>query len=237
MKRAAKLEVNAQAAEKNLPRGQVLPEVPARANVKLEIKETPAPRFSTAPRPTSELPEDKPSFTAPGLGAAPVVAPRGQPMEVTEVRPTQVTNVFNDITERVVAFRRVGSDAMDVSLKPERDTEISLHLSLRNGQVEVFARMERGNFQTLQVHWGELQQTLSQQGIRVGELTQSALNHQQNSQSQTAGNFGEDFRREHQRPAPKTLDELPLGGSIAEPLKKRTIQPSLAPQRGWEMWA
>lgn len=143
------------------------------------------------------------------------------------VQPPAVTRTFHEIIERVVTFRQVGAQSADVTLQPDRATEISLHLSMTNGQVEVVARVERGNFDGLQQHWGGLREQLSQQGVRVSELG--------NGQSLT-GNLTGQSHRQAQR-APASLDELPLTGATTEPLKGQLPMPTRAQRRGWEMWA
>lgn len=243
MKKPVKMEVAAERTEKNLPPRQVLPQTIARAvnEMQKHSERTPEPaayglikddevRIPQASR-VAEIKSDAIQM----LTNRPTETVE-QPAASAEVRPVTVNRAINQITEQVVAFKRIGTQSLDVSMRPDRATEISLHLSMRDGQVEVIARLERGNFENLQVHWGELQQTLSQQGIRVGQLTQSQFN------SQTPGHeFAAGYNQQSQQQAgrsPETLDELPLVGSPTEPLKGgRAFKPTPATRRGWEMWA
>ena len=161
---------------------------------------------------------------------------------VEDVRAPQVEKVFSGISEQVVAFKKVGVNSMDAVLRPDGGTEISLHLSMgNNGQVDVVARVERGNFEGLQAHWSELQTSLGQQGVRVGELHQSSLNNQTSSHepSQYLGTAtGEQQQAQRQASrSPEMLEELPLVGSGAEPLKARTSTPTATLGRRWEKWA
>jgi hypothetical protein len=113
-------------------------------------------------------------------------------------------------------------------------------MSLRNGQVEVVARLERGDWQNVQLQWSGLQQQLSLQGIRVGQLAASQDGSQHQSMADHAMQHG--FDRHHQQQpfdrSPESLDELPLVGSITEPLRGRHHAKATSSQRrGWEMWA
>lgn len=149
------------------------------------------------------------------------------------------------VTEQVLAFKRIGTDSMDVAVRPDSGTEILLHLSMRNGQIEVLARVERGESRSLQMHWGDLQSSLALQGVRVGQLqAQTQLSNQSFAQHQPffgseawAGgqsqpqSQGQSFRQS------RVLDELPLVGSKTESPKTRLHNPTTAQRRGWESWA
>ena len=226
MKMMEKTERSSQSAEKNLPRGNVLPEtnavekaaLPVRVGNHVSRQEGSADsRLPNAASVTS----DKPS-----------VAENNTPVEATH--STRAEKAVAEITDRIVAFRKIGADTLDISVKPDRSTEISLHLTLRNGQVEVAARLESGNLGGLQAQWGDLQQKLSQQGIRVGQLDPVLANGQEFSRGATGGaNQGS----HQQSSAHEGPDELPYVGTMTEPLKGALRKPTVAAGRGWEMWA
>ncbi|HTS18847.1 MAG TPA: hypothetical protein VMP11_14830 [Verrucomicrobiae bacterium] len=157
-----------------------------------------------------------------------------------------MTRIANDVNEAVVSFRRMGTDSAEVSVRPDKSTEISLHLSLNNGQVDVAARLEHGNFDSLNSRWSDLQQSLAQQGIRVGQLdhaslNQNAGNNQQNNQttsSQTAMEGSAD--RHEQRSSGRTTDdaeELPVVTKAAASRSAGGKSGPVTVNRGWEMWA
>ena len=79
-------------------------------------------------------------------------------------------NLVSSVTREVAQFKRYNAESMAVVLKPDAHTEIFLHLVSRNGSVEMQARFERGDFQALNGHWSQLQQSLSQNGVRLGAL-------------------------------------------------------------------
>jgi hypothetical protein len=86
----------------------------------------------------------------------------------TAVRTTE--QLLQNLTREVAQFKRFNAESMAVVLKPDGQTEIFLHLASRNGQIEIQARFERGDFASLNGQWTQLQQTLSQQGVRLSNL-------------------------------------------------------------------
>ena len=248
MKRDAKADKNSATAEKTLPHGNFSTITKAEAARPSRNREA-SSEESTEPVGSSRepfIPREKPT-TIYGTAVAEFkpfdVRISTDEVGVDGVRAPQVEKVFNEVSEQVVAFKKVGVSSMDAVLRPDRGTEISLQLSLgNNGQVDVVARVERGNFEGLQAHWSELQSSLAQQGVRVGELHQSSLTNNQasfhNSPQHLGGTMGEQQQAQRQASrSPETLDELPLVGSGGEPFKVRTSIPTTTPSRGWEKWA
>jgi hypothetical protein len=247
MKRDVKADKNSAPAEKTLPRGNFSTITKVEATRPSRNREAFSEAFTESDESSREssVPSEK-TTTVYGTAMAEFkhfdVKFSPDEMHVDGVRAPQAEKVLNGISEQVVAFKKVGVNSMDAILRPDGGTEISLHLSLRsNGQVDVVARVERGDFEGLQAHWTELQSSLGQQGIRVGELHQSTLNHQTSSHdpSQHLGTAtGEQQQAQRQAfRSPETLDELPLVGSVTEPLKGRASTPTAATRRGWEKWA
>jgi|GEM_PF-1321936 len=81
-----------------------------------------------------------------------------------------VEKLTSSISNEITILRQIRPDKLDVVLRPDADTQISLQLSYSNGRIEGQARCERGDFVMLNSHWGELQQTFDQQGIRLFPL-------------------------------------------------------------------
>jgi hypothetical protein len=86
---------------------------------------------------------------------------------------TPTVELLQEITRQVAELRQFNAQSMALVLKPDPRTEIFVHLKLQEGEVNVYARFERGDFQTLSAHWGEIQHSLAQQGIRLGPLQES----------------------------------------------------------------
>lgn len=76
------------------------------------------------------------------------------------------------ITREVKMFKRAGDDLVEVVLTPDAKTQISLKLQWRDGQVEVQARCDLGDYRALNSHWGQLQSAMAQQGVRLSHLSE-----------------------------------------------------------------
>ncbi len=246
MKLQEKVEGSSQTAEKNLQGGNYLPN-----NGKGDGAES-SPRGATATvAPLGRASQAAAATTNAPLSALGAVSPEnsrpvGGGTQVESVRPAQMNQVIADVTDAAVSFKRAGAGSVDVNLRPDSSTEISLHLSLNNGQVEVAARLERGSFDSLNTHWGDLQQSLAQQGIRVGQLEHSSLNSNlqgnQNHNNQTASSqttqqeFGGREQRSTGR-ATETSEDPSQARTSAEPQRANSRNSATATPRGWEMWA
>jgi hypothetical protein len=237
MKPTIKTERNAEAAQNNLPRERFLPE-PASQRAEAALSR-PMPVFRDDRLPRAS---DVAELRSPAIAA--FRSAGGERIEDTvlfePVRELGESRLVTSVTDHVLAFRRIGAREVDVNIRPDANTEIALHMSLRNGQVEVVARLERGDWQNVQLQWSGLQQQLSLQGIRVGQLAASQDGSQHQSMADHAMQHG--FDRHHQQQpfdrSPESLDELPLVGSITEPLRGRHHAKATSSQRrGWEMWA
>ncbi len=241
MKKDVNVDKSSQTAEQNLPSGKV--------STSATSAEADTGGKQASPESTGRKPESLSSGSKPPTPSFESVAqlvrvdskPAADEAQAPSARAPQAQKVLNDITDQVVTFKNVGVNSMDAVVRPDSTTAISLQLSLRNGQVEVAARVDRGNFEGLQTHWGELQTSLAQQGVRVGPLHQASLNNQTSSRtpSQETGAATGDQQQAPRRGlrSPQTLDELPLVGSVTEPLKAQPSTPTATARRGWEKWA
>jgi hypothetical protein len=238
MKLQEKSEGNVRTVEKNLPHGNFLPD-----NARSDGAET-SPRLAAVPETRATPSSTISNTTVSALGN--VVPDKTMVVEtqtrIEAARSPQVDKALTEISTTAVSFKRIGTESVDVNLQPDRGTEINLHLSLSNGQVEVAARLERGNFDSLNTHWSDLQQSLGQQGIRVGQLEHSSLNQNlEGNQNRNQPAFTQTMQQElggqRQRssgPAPESSDEPVRTGTSAAPQRARSTSPA---RRGWEMWA
>jgi hypothetical protein len=82
------------------------------------------------------------------------------------------------ITAQVARLVRLDQDTLEVVVRPEAGTHLHLHVAQRDGFVEVRARLESG-FTTrdgLASQWGQLQELLASQGIRLAPLSETGGN-------------------------------------------------------------
>lgn len=241
MKPEEKGEGNTRTAEKNVPRGSFLPD-----NARSSAVEA-SPRGAVVAE--ARAAQGSAASSAPVSALGGVVRDNTEAVEtqtrVGTVRSPQVDKVLTEVSDSAVSFKRIGAESVDVNLQPDRGTEISLHLTLSNGQVEMAARLERGNFDSLNTHWSDLQQSLAQQGIRVGELEHPSLNQSpEGNQNRNQAAFAQTMQQEsggqHRSSsghAPEAADEpARTGTSVATPRARSSRATNSAP-RGWEMWA
>ena len=240
MKTQEKTEKSSPNAAKVLPLGNIVPDTNARDTVEATPR---VAGVSDRPAGNGETNPD----ASPLTGMADVTRLKSLPIESLmppePVRAHQIEKVFNDITDQVVSFKRIGAESVEVNLQPDRGTEITLHLSLNNGQVEVAARLQRGDVNSLDAHWSDLQQSLAQQGVRLGQLEHTAFgqhpgqNPHQTASSQTAQQeAGGQPQRQFER-APENLDELSVVGALAGPSRGRADLTVSSTRQTWEMWA
>lgn len=154
--------------------------------------------------------------------------------------------LLQNITREVVQFKHFNAESMAVVLKPDANTEIFLHMVSRNGQIEIQARFDRGDFNSLNGQWAQLQHALSQQGVRLSGL-QDGFN--QAPGQQTAGGSGwshgqmnqQQQHREqpggHGEATPAAFDELLLAGPARETVKRLGLSRRPSTRSALEAWA
>ncbi len=128
-------------------------------------------------------------------------------------------------------LRDSGQDALQVVIKPGGGLQLSLNLQMRDGNVEMQALLQRGNYEFLNLHWPELQQQLEARGVRLAPL-------EHNGQATTGDpNHPQQSGREQSPEYPANA------GAFAGFALNSTLVPSPAPKarpagaRGWESWA
>jgi hypothetical protein len=136
-------------------------------------------------------------------------------------------------------------------LRPDAETELFVHLSQRNGQVEVTVRCERGDVQLLGALWGQLQESLAQQRVRLAPLQEGSSNHSNFNQSAGSDLNGSGHGSPRQSPEKQSMDEWPAPASsgnvsAAGSATGRALQRGGGGSRhrrlttsrpGWETWA
>ena len=142
--------------------------------------------------------------------------------------------------------KKHGSDSMAVVLRPDAETELFVHLTRRDGQVEATVRCERGDTQHLGALWPQLQEALAQQKVRLAPLEESAAarNESPSQPGSWTSQGGDRGARQESRPsAQQSMDEWPAppaapaatphvrGGDGTRGRRISTSRP------GWETWA
>ena len=161
---------------------------------------------------------------------------------VSAAESTQISveKLTHQVMDRVATFKSLYQDHMAVMVKPDDHTEIRLQFTLKADGVDVSARVEHGDFNTLRANWGQLQQTLADQGIHMGELDRSLSNANNLSQFGSGANMGsaqEQAPRHRSRLDEDLAEELAGAGAMAEPLHVRLHNSPRVTPRRWERWA
>jgi len=151
-----------------------------------------------------------------GSGELPPLS--GTPLKVSE-------QLLLTLNREVMQFKSIRAESMAVVLKPDTHTEIFLHLSMRNGGIDVQARFDRGDFSALNSQWTQLQQTMQQQGVRLSSL-QESLEQRQDAAGDSPWGQGERQSQKENRSAEEhfieSIDEKLILGSPKEPEKPPT---------------
>ena len=125
------------------------------------------------------------------------------------------------------------SDSLQVVIKPDAGTQLSLELRQRGGGIEAQAVLQSGDFENLKQHWPELQQRLEERGIKLAPLTSDG-------NFATAGGH-QGFKKQPDSPA--EVEPTMVGGFNGfVPAGTATNVPaepaiSAASSRGWQTWA
>jgi hypothetical protein len=130
------------------------------------------------------------------------------------------------VTVNATRFSDSGNSSMQVVIKPDAGTQLSLELRQHGGNVQVQATLQQGNFGHLNQQWPDLQQRLEQRGIKLAPLSDEAP---------FANNTGgETFQNKQNQTAP----ELPEVTLVDAPVGMFSSEAAHASARsGWENWA
>jgi hypothetical protein len=124
------------------------------------------------------------------------------------------------------------ADSLQVVIKPDAGTQLSLELRQRGGGIEAQAVLQKGDFENLKQHWPELQQQLEQRGIKLAPLT--------STENQTAWSGNQGFKQPADQAAePEPLADEAFAGFVpSAALTSLLAEPSAQPPaRGWQSWA
>jgi hypothetical protein len=189
------------------------------------------------------------SVRSPGAMEWPAGRPVGgsdRPASDSTAARTDTTGVVERIAglvrREVALVRQHSSDSMAVVLRPDAETELLVHFTRRDGQVEAFIRCERGNAQQLGALWPQLQESLAQQRVRLAPLQEGAWNQASfNYSSGTDRNGGGPGADRQPPPDRHSLDEWPAPASQSSAhvrgrggSRHRRVTTS---RPGWETWA
>ena len=148
--------------------------------------------------------------------------------------------VYND---RLLMFllrnrapKRFKADSMSVVLKPDANTEVYLHLTLHQGSVDVETQLKRGDLAGLQSQWGQVQEAMARQGVRVGPL--QGADTPGFSDLNSGGSSAGSGREQHPFGDPEAGPAgQPIFVSTQPAPRPQTPRTSRPEDRSWESWA
>jgi hypothetical protein len=130
------------------------------------------------------------------------------------------------VTVNATRLTESGNNSMQVVIKPDAGTQLSLELRQQGGSVHVQAVLQQGDFGHLNQQWSDLQHRLGQRGIQLAPLTDDAGSANSNS--------GETFQNKQNQ----TTEGVPEVTFADAPIGMFTAEATPAPaHRGWETWA
>ncbi len=125
-----------------------------------------------------------------------------------------------------------GNNSMQVVIKPDSGTQLSLELRQHGTSVEVQAVLQHGDFNHLSQQWPDLQHRLTQRGIQLAPLTDNG----------TAAHSASDgsFQQKQQQTTESAADLSVTGPAGLDVIPTIVSAPLIAhepAQLGWETWA
>lgn len=129
------------------------------------------------------------------------------------------------ITLNATRLSDSGNNSMQVVIKPDAGTQLSLELRQQGGTVQVQAVLQQGDFNHLNQQWPELQQRLDQRGIQLAPLTDDG----------TPANSGGSETFQEKQNQTNVVPELTLVEAPTGLFTPEAVSTSAHP--GWETWA
>ncbi len=179
---------------------------------------------------------------APGARSADGIAAGTPRPDVTG----SIERISSLVSRETTLFRQHGAESMAVVLRPDANTELLVHLTRHNGQIEASVRCERGDFQQLNALWSQLQESLGQQKVRLGPLEEATpdtshfrqpgggLSQQGQGREESARQSRADDQSMEEWPAPASPQQTSAHVRSRSGDSGRRLSTS---RPGWETWA
>ena len=147
-----------------------------------------------------------------------------------DARLASLERTHDLVAMHALRLSQSGNDSLRLVLEPGGGTRLSLDLRINNGGIEAQAVLHRGDFQSLNNNWAELQQRLEARGVHLGALKCSDQSNGGREQPQQSGAQSSD-----EQPTRSAFAEFALDGEMADsPSSRRGRTKTHA---GWETWA
>ena len=135
---------------------------------------------------------------------------------------SRAERVYQAFLPELALVKAVRPDSLSVVLKPDRDTEIFVRVSMQDGQLRAYARCDRGDLGALGAEWVSLQKSLANQGVELGRLNQGSMGGAPENPFSNS-NFSDQPQTQHERKrdVEPVFNEKTLGTAM-----KRALRPS-----------
>jgi len=88
----------------------------------------------------------------------------------TSQRAERLEKLHAAVSDCTLVLKQSNAQSISVVIKPDSQTQLTLHLRVREGQVEAAAEMQKGDPAAFDGGWKELQTRLERQGIQLSAL-------------------------------------------------------------------
>ena len=156
-----------------------------------------------------------------------------------------LTPMLEKIWNAVTTFRARGGDELVVKLQPNESTEVQLTVRYGKNGVEIQARMQQGDGQQLASGWQELQQSLADRGVNLGDLNAEKTDEESPRRESDARQFNRENQAEYRDTeleiGEDSQDWVSLGLTPNEEPQPtaETVrpEPAVPAHEGWQSWA
>jgi hypothetical protein len=142
------------------------------------------------PEKVTHLPPDSP------VSVLPLEAATGGKVSIEPISTTMASNsapgstraerLYQSMLPEVAMVKALRPDSLSVVLKPDRETEIFVRVTVEDGKMQAYARCDRGDIAELNAEWAVLQKSLATHGVNLGSLN-SGLSDSANNFNSSGG--------------------------------------------------
>ncbi|MDB6040951.1 MAG: hypothetical protein JWM99_4792 [Verrucomicrobiales bacterium] len=83
---------------------------------------------------------------------------------------SRIERLYQSFIPEIAMVKTMRPDSLSVVLRPDRETEIFVRVTMEDGRMHAYARCDRGDLEGLNAEWVSLQKSLATQGVQLGSL-------------------------------------------------------------------
>ena len=135
-----------------------------------DMDNSPSDQFGGSNMDSSENMREMPQPILNVQGVAATGQSAGVASTIFSAASPQVTALLETIWNRVTTFRARGDSSWTVQIRPDDQTKMQLTIKMGATGLEIITRLQQGDMQRLGTTWGDLQNALSERGVRLHDL-------------------------------------------------------------------